>query len=323
MSVINQMLNGLEQRGVPVEGDQVRTVREVRDFHRVKIALIVVLLVVLAGLIWFKGRAEPVALQGAAHVALPETAPEAAPVKQPVTVIPHEKLVVKAVPRKIPARQPATEKHPAVKVHSEKPPVHLAEAPPVKQISMAQQADGEYRRAAALMQQGHNAEARAGFEAALRLDAGHLAARQSLVAMLLEGRRGSEAEQLLQDGLSARPENSGFAMLLARLQIQRNDLGQAIATLEATLPYALQQAEYRAFYAALLQRKNRHGEAVEHYQVALKSVPDSGVWLMGYAISLQVLSRTGDAKEAYQRALDSRALTPELQVFVQQKLKGL
>lgn len=194
---------------------------------------------------------------------------------------------------------------------------------PIKQISPAQLADAEFRKAVALMQQGRITDAMAGYEAALRIDAGHDAARQTLVALLLEGKRGADAERVLQEGLKSKPEHTGFAMLLARLQVERGEVGQATATLEKLLPYADSQADYQAFFAALLQRQNRHKEAITHYQIALQLVPDNGVWMMGYGISLQAAQRTDDARNAFRRALDSKTLKPELQAFVKQKLNEL
>ena len=194
---------------------------------------------------------------------------------------------------------------------------------PMKQVSPAQYADAEFRKAVALMQQGRIADALTGYEAALRLDAGHDSARQALVALLLEGKRGAEAERVLQDGLGVKSGHTGFAMLLARLQVERGAIEQAIATLEKTLIHAERQADYHAFFAALLQRQNRHKEAITHYQIALQLAPDNGIWLMGYGISLQAVRRDEDARNSYRRALDSKTLSPELQAFVRQKLKDL
>ncbi len=193
----------------------------------------------------------------------------------------------------------------------------------MKRVSPAQHAEAEFRKAVSLMQQGHIADAIAGYEAALRLDAGHDAARQALVALLLENRRGADAGRVLQDRLKSRPEHTGFAMLLARLQVEQGAVGQATATLERSLPYADSQADYQAFFAALLQRQNRHKEAATHYQMALQLAPDNGIWLMGYGISLQAVQRTDDARDVFRRALESGTLNPELQAFVQQRLKGL
>jgi MSHA biogenesis protein MshN len=112
-------------------------------------------------------------------------------------------------------------------------------------------------------------------------------------------------------------------MMLARLQVERGAVAEATETLEKALPYANSQAEYHAFLAALLQRQNRNEEAIAHYQTALQLAPNNGIWLMGYGISLQVLQRNADAKDAFKHALDTQTLSPDLQAFVQQKLKEL
>jgi MSHA biogenesis protein MshN len=194
---------------------------------------------------------------------------------------------------------------------------------PMKHVSPAQQADAEFRKAAALMQQGRIADALAGYEAALRLDAGHDAARQALVALLLEGKRGTDAERVLQERLNSKPDHTGFTMMLARLQVERGAVAEATATLEKALPYANSQADYQAFLAALLQRQNRNDEAIAHYQIVLQLAPNNGIWLMGYGISLQAMQRNADAKDAFKQALDTQTLSPDLRAFVQQKLKGL
>jgi len=199
----------------------------------------------------------------------------------------------------------------------------LAGTSPMKQVSPAQHVDAEFSKAVASMQQGHIDDAIAGYESVLRLDTGHDAARQALVALLLERKRGAYAERILQDGLKNKPEHAAFAMLLARLQVEHSAVDQAVVTLERSLPYAHSQADYQAFYAALLQRQSRHQEAVTHYQTALQLAPHNGVWLMGYGISLQAVQRNEDARNAFRRALESNTLTPELQAFVQQKIKEL
>ena len=214
---------------------------------------------------------------------------------------------------------PPPHPEPAAKVAERAP----ADAMPMKQISVAQRADAEFRRAATLMQQGRIDDAIAGYEAALRQDAGHESARQALVALLLDGKRNEDAEKVLLDGVKYNPKNTGFTMLLARLQMERGALEQATATLEVSLPFADTQTDYRAFLAALLQRQNRNEEAIAQYQIVLQHAPDNGIWQMGYGISLQALQRNVEARDAFKRALDTHKLSPELQAFVQQRLKGL
>jgi MSHA biogenesis protein MshN len=193
---------------------------------------------------------------------------------------------------------------------------------PLKQVSRTQQADAEFRKALALQQQGHVAEALAGYEAALKLNAQQDSARLAFAALLMESKRAADAERVLQEGLKIRPTQLVFSMSLARVQVERSQIDQALKTMQANLPQAEGRADYQAFYAALLQRQGRHKEAVNHYQIATQLAPNSGVWLMGLAISLQQVQRSEDAKATYQKALATQTLSPELTAFVEQKLKG-
>lgn len=194
---------------------------------------------------------------------------------------------------------------------------------PLKRITPRQQAEIEAGKAAEAVQQGKPAEAIAGYESALRLDPLYHDARRALAGALLAVQRNADAERVLQDGLRLDTHESPFAMLLARLQVERGDVPLAMATLEQALPHADQQPEYHAFYAALLQRQNRHKEAITHFGIALQLAPGNGVWWMGYAISLQAVQRNEEARAAFRRALGTNSLNAELQAFVQKKLAEL
>lgn len=191
------------------------------------------------------------------------------------------------------------------------------------QITPQQQAENEFRKAYQLMQQGQANAAISGYEAALQLDAGHLMARQTLVRLLLENKRNTDAERVLQEGLQFDSRQHSLAMLLARMQVGRNELAQALDTMQKSLPYAEKQADYQAFIAALLQRQNRHLEAIGYFQNALQLSPQSGVWLMGLGISLRAEQRNAEARDAFNRALETRTLSAELQSFVTKQLQEL
>lgn len=361
MSVINQMLNQLEQRGAhdALEQVQVRAVPQVRRNSSLYWLLSALALAIgLAAWQWLPLRQQSVAVSHIAPSAViapsvvvasavPAVATQIEPLAETAAPALHLSFELSSIPLPVVSRpgvgQPVDIGHPEdhgvapasdnVKPQSRQPVRELAVIPskaktqsagvPMKQVSSAQLADAEFAKAAVFMQQGRIAEAMAGYEATLHHNANHDAARQAWVALLLESKRGADAERVLQDGLSRRPEHTGFAMLLARLQVQHGALEQATATLAKSLPYADTQADFQAFFAALLQRQNRHKEAINHYQIALQLTPGNGVWLMGFGISLQAVQRSVDAKDAYQRALQSNSLSPNLQAFVQQKLRGL
>ena len=193
----------------------------------------------------------------------------------------------------------------------------------IKEMTPQQQAENAYRKAVAMVQQGRMKEAVDELTHALQLDPRHTAARQTLVGLLLEANRLGDAERTLQQGLAIAPEQPDLVMILARLQVERGDVRGGLTSLERTLPYASENADYQAFLAALLQREGRHREAITHYLLALRNAPQTGVWLMGLGISLQAENRLPEAREAFSRARTSNTLSPELQAFVEQRLKQL
>jgi len=185
----------------------------------------------------------------------------------------------------------------------------------------AQRAENNYRRALASLEDGRVTEAMSHLQESLRADPRHEAARQTLVSLLIEAKRPDEAIGQLGVALALDPRQPAMAMLLARLQLERG--GPGIDTLMRTLPYANGNGEYHAFLAGALQREQRHREAAEHYTAALRTAPQNGVWWMGLGISLLAEKRTAEAADAFQKAGASGSLTPELQAFVDRKLKQL
>lgn len=193
----------------------------------------------------------------------------------------------------------------------------------VRELTPQQRAENEYRKAVQLLQQGKAAEAISGLELALQLDTQHAAARQALIGVFLEQDRRDEAQRHAREGIRLDPSQTGLAMILARLQLEKGELGSAIETLERSLSYASDRPDYQAFLAALLQRDGKHKQAAQHYLQALQHAPQNGVWWMGLGISLQADRRTPEAQEAFKRAKATNALSPELSAFVDGRLVQL
>ncbi len=184
-------------------------------------------------------------------------------------------------------------------------------------------AESEFRRALNLVNQGRIAEGMDGFRRALGIDAGHEAARQTLVALLLEAKRVDEAAVSLQEGLALDTENTGFAMLLARIMVESNDIPTALFVLQRHPAPPGRNPGFHAFAGALYQRLDRHKEAIEQYQTALRLAPSAGVWWLGLGISFQALEQRKDALEAFTRAKSAGNLAPNLLDFVEQRLRQL
>lgn len=122
-------------------------------------------------------------------------------------------------------------------------------------------ADDEYQKAIAAFRQGRSNEALSGFEAALRANPGHRQARQALLSMLMDQRRWGDARSVASDGLSLDPTQSGWAMILARLQFEQGAIADAERTMAAHALHGARSSDYLAFHGLLLEKLDRHDEA--------------------------------------------------------------
>jgi len=189
--------------------------------------------------------------------------------------------------------------------------------------SSRSRAESEFRRAVNLVNQGRIAEGMDGFRRALEFDPGHDAARQTMVALLLEAKRVDEAAASLQEALALNTENTGFAMLLARIMVESNDIPTALFVLQRHAAPPDRNPDFHAFAAALLQRLDRHKEAIDQYQAALRLAPSAGIWWLGLGISFQAVEQPKEALEAFTRAKSAGNLAPDLLGFVEQRLRQL
>ena len=181
--------------------------------------------------------------------------------------------------------------------------------------------DTSYRKAIGAINQGRVAEALDELRAALRDEPMHRGARQLLVKLLLEARRVDEAMGVLQEGLQGQPAQIGWAMSLARLQVDRGDLAGAWKTLDDALPAAGQSADYQGFAANLLQRLGRQREAIARYQAATRLAPGDGRWWLGLGLAHEAEGNNAEARDAFARARQSGNLSPELVALAEQKLR--
>lgn len=348
MSLINKMLQDLDARGsqsgetMPAEIKSVARGERAVSTPVAAAALVAVCAVAAAGVFGWRyyqqRRVAPAqvaivvpAAPPAAPVVTVATPPVVMPAPAPIPAMPAPTAelappevnkapvkLAKIAAKKVAAIPPVLRKAPRHEVWL---PAPRAERPAVPAPVVAQRGEGEYRRALASLAEGRVSDAIAGLEQTLRLEPRHDAARQTLIGLLIENRRGDEAMRQLQQALTLDSRQPSLAMLLARLQIERG--GTGIDTLLATLPAAAGNAEYHAFLAGALQRAQRNREAAEQFQAALRSKPQQGVWLMGLGIALQADKRSAEAIDAFERAKASGTLSAELQTFVERRLVQL
>jgi MSHA biogenesis protein MshN len=332
MSLVNQVLNDLEKRGVNVtQADAaIRAVPSRKQRSRLLYVFTAVLLLgVSLAAKWYIGREEVVSVTPivAANPGQFELVPgisdaASVPAQSEVSAVVAMAVEPEVIERPAVQGQKKTSRRSVERAQTDPadiPPSGI----PMKMISPQQRAESEFSKANQAVQAGRIDEALAGYENALLSDPNHKASRRAWVALLLGLKRNDEAERVLQKGMRRDPHDASFAMLLARLQVERNAVPLALETLQKNLADAADQADYQAFMAALLQRQERHQEAIALFKKALALSPNNSVWLMGLGISLQATQQKEDARAVYQRALDSKGLNPQLQEFVQQRLKEL
>jgi MSHA biogenesis protein MshN len=190
-------------------------------------------------------------------------------------------------------------------------------------MSGAERAENEFRRGVDLLKRGRATEAEGLFTLALKSDAGHRGARQTLVALRLERNQLDEAARLLREGLAADPAQPEFAIALARVYVERAQYPAALEVLDASASAASNYVDYHVMRGTVLQRMGRHADAAAAYRTALSmqsSVPNA--W-MGLGISLEALQQKAAAADAFRKALASGPVSSELRTFAEQRIQAL
>ena len=182
-------------------------------------------------------------------------------------------------------------------------------------------ADVDFHRAEAALAAGRGAEAYDALQAALKHDPAHVQARQALLRLLLEQRKFDDAMGVLRDGLDGQPAQSGWAISLARLQLERGDIAAADQTLARSQAYAEGSADYAGFQGHLKSRLGAHRQAAAHYLRATRLAANEGRWWLGLGLALEADGRAGEAKDALRRALATATLSGELTAVAEQHLR--
>lgn len=360
MSLINDMLRNIEAKR-PDDPARQNLQREIRSLpaapsggRRWLLPLVIVAVPVLGALaLHANGQllpllglvSEPVAVAPAALPA-PLVVPPAPPAVVPaedkplpegdlrlasnLAVLPLPAAPVLAVPDPVvPAPPPAAAPKPEVAPAQAAAP-QVAPAMPAGPVKIEKslvlatprdRAEAEYRKAENAFASGRSAEGLEGLRAALRQDPGYVQARQMLLRQLLDLRKIDEAMTVLQDGLDVQPAQTGWAMSLARLQLEQHDVAAADRTLAKSQVYAEASADYAGFQGHLKSRLGANRAAVTHYQRAARLAPNEGRWWLGMGLAQEADGRAAEAKESLRRAIATGTLSVELSAVAEQHLR--
>ena len=218
----------------------------------------------------------------------------------------------------------------AAKLPAKPPLVHKPAAADAGRVSkrelprsLAEEAEALFRHGVVLLNQGRISEAHGDFAAALAKQSGHEAARQALIAILIERRQLEDAQRLLEEGLAMNPAQTQFAAVLARVHVERGDYREAANVLGATRHAGADDADYQVLYGAVLQRLERHAEAVEAFQRAARTPNQSGVLWIALGISLEALGRRAEALQAYRDSLGAGRVSPDVRAYAESRIHAL
>jgi MSHA biogenesis protein MshN len=351
MSLINDMLRNLEAKR-PDDLARQNLQREIRSLPpesrgpgpALKWALLAGLVLAAGAVAWYgngqwspKPGGEPIAatppvLPNAPAMETP-AAPGAVPPAEPVAdqlrlasrleFVPLPVAPVLAAPDPI-VPTPRTEA--ATPVAEAAKPAPAAPVGPVKIEKSAviatprDRADIEVRRAEGALASGRTAEAIDSLRAALKHDPAYVQVRQMLLRQLLDMRKTDEAMAALQEGLEIQPMQTGWAMSLARLQLEQNDLAAADRTLSRSQGYAEANADYAGFQGHVKSRLGAQRQAVTHYQRATRLAPNEGRWWLGLGLALEADGHLPEAREAFKRSLATTTLSADLAAVAEQHL---
>ncbi|TXH73073.1 tetratricopeptide repeat protein [Thiobacillus sp.] len=345
MSIINQTLRALDARQTDRASRRTPPPPPVwAKRSRTRLWGSVALLSSLAGLaIWLAAeRRQPPPVESERHVAMQSVA-VSAPMPHASPAVPPTQISVKTSATPVVAEHqagPVDEKKDKRRPGSDPPPKlpgpavavatvdvsdHAVAQQPVirkeaSQSTPREAADERYRKALTLIRAGQADRARALLEEALALSPEHVAARETLAALLSNAGRDQEAEKVLRIGRAVSPEHAWFALSLARLQAARGDTEGAVASLQSGMGGHGVDADYHATLAALLVQLKQYPDAVRQYEQALKMQPGPGTWWVGLGLALAAQGKNDEARSAYRRARMAGNLPDTLEEFVRAKL---
>jgi MSHA biogenesis protein MshN len=187
------------------------------------------------------------------------------------------------------------------------------------ELNRRDQAERLYRSGVEQLNLGREADGVSTLRAALADDPEHLAARQLLIKLNVDRRAYDLAQVDLEEGLRRLPKQTAWAMLLARLRVERGDPGAGLAVLERHEAYAGAAADYQGAMASMLQRLNRPADAEPRYWRAAQAEPANGRWWLGLGLVREAQGKNAEAREAYRSALAAGGLSAELRTFAEAK----
>lgn len=166
-------------------------------------------------------------------------------------------------------------------------------------------------------------EAQRAFRGALELEPANDRGRQALLSALLATDDKRAAEAAADEGVLQGTAKVGFALVSARLKLERGAAKEAIAVLERERAAGARHADYQALWGNALSREARYAEAVQRYASAVELAPASAAHHVGLGYALRNDGQFASANAVFQSVAEMPGLSPQLADLVEQQLAAL
>jgi MSHA biogenesis protein MshN len=190
----------------------------------------------------------------------------------------------------------------------------------ISDSSEKDKAIGAKQKVISALSEGNNELAILRLEELLQVQPDNVEASKKLAALLFAQKRSNEAKYVLQQSMDNHPRRSDLRLMLARLYMQKNDSTAAIKLLNEVQPDAVNQLDFLAYRAALLQQNGSHQQAKDDYLQLIEVDRVNAKWWLGLAITQDRLGQTKEALVAYQTAYSKAQLSPSVVKFVKQRM---
>ncbi|MDN4501933.1 tetratricopeptide repeat protein [Alteromonadaceae bacterium BrNp21-10] len=151
----------------------------------------------------------------------------------------------------------------------------------------------------------------------------HSKARQKLANLLHAQGRPAAAEQVLREGLLLNHEDSYQRLMLARLLVVKQQPQAAMTLLQDLKPSLEEHVDYHVLIAELARQLGDHELALLTYTHLAGFAPTNARWWLGQAVSADQLGKLDKALMAYQQALELQQLDESVVQFIRQRLQVL
>lgn len=234
-----------------------------------------------------------------------------------------------AMDRVEPAQPAASAKRRAVDIPED---AAMASAPPVgekdvgvRKVQELVPADvAAYNRGMEYLSQADYDSARSHFNIALTHNPALDDARMRLADLMIQAGEFQAAEVCFADGLELDPENLTLRKHYSRFLVDQQRAEEALTVLrQRQSPELLEDLEFHALEAALLQETARYDEAAQLYERLLSVRPEKALWWLGLGVAREQLGQHPQARAAYESAATLPGLKPGLLAYIQGRLDVL